>query len=128
MRGNYAFGQGIAPVNMQEFIDAGLARNVKFVDVPDISYITHTFSLWAANRPPHPNAAKLFANWQLTKEGQQIFSTSVSYNPRRRDVPIVDPSLVPRPNQRYFRSSTETAFPELEKTRALLTKITGLPA
>jgi ABC-type Fe3+ transport system substrate-binding protein len=128
VRGNYALAQGLSPANLQEFLDAGLARNVKFVDIPDVAYVTHTFSLWLANRAPHPNAAKLYANWLLTKEGQQMFSSNMVINARRADVAVADPLGVPKPGQHYFRSSTEAAFPELEKTRALLTKITGLPA
>lgn len=128
VRGNYAIGHGMAPPNLQEFIDAGLARNVKFVDIPDVTFITYTFSLWAANRAPHPNATKLFANWMLSKEGMQLFSTNLAVNVRRTDVPLVDPNAVPRPNQRYFFSSNESGLAEVEKTRALVARITGAPA
>jgi iron(III) transport system substrate-binding protein len=128
VRGNFAIAQGMAPPNLQEFIDAGIGKNVKFVDIPDVSYISHTFTLWAVNRAPHPNAAKLFANWFLTKDGQQIYSSNMTLNARRNDVPVVDPSALPRPGQHYLYSSAEATIPELEKTRAIMTKITGVPA
>jgi ABC-type Fe3+ transport system substrate-binding protein len=36
--------------------------------------------------PPNPNAAKLFVNWLLSKEGQEIFSKSLGQATRRLDV------------------------------------------
>lgn len=36
--------------------------------------------------PPHPNATKLFVNWLLSKEGQEIFSKSLGQATRRLDV------------------------------------------
>jgi ABC-type Fe3+ transport system substrate-binding protein len=127
VRGTCAIGHGLAPPNMREFVDAGLAKNVRFVDIPDVTFITYTFSLWAANRPPHPNATKLFANWMLTKPGMQLLSSNLNLNVRRSDVPIIDPNAVTRPSQHYFFSSSESALPEIEKTRALVTRITGEP-
>jgi iron(III) transport system substrate-binding protein len=38
------------------------------------------------NRAPHPNAAKVFVNWLLSREGQ-ITSQSVTANSRRMDIP-----------------------------------------
>jgi ABC-type Fe3+ transport system substrate-binding protein len=128
VRSTFAIAQGPQLPNMQEFIDAGLAKNVKFVDIPDVSYISYTYSLWLANRAPHPSAAKLFANWTLTQEGQRSWSTSMDLNPRRTDVPLFDPNAVPYPRQWYLNSSYEAILPELEKTRELMTKVTGLPA
>lgn len=128
VRGTCAIGHGLAPPNLREFVDAGLARSVKFVDIPDVTFITYTFSLWAANRPPHPNAAKLFANWMLTKPGMQLLSSNLNLNVRRTEVPTIDPNAVTRPGQHYFFSSSESALPEIEKTRVLVAKITGEPA
>ena len=128
VRGNYAIGHGMSAQNLKEFTDAGLGRNVKFVDIPDVAFITYTFSLWAANKPPHPNAAKLFANWMLTKEGMALFSTNVELNVRRTDVPAYDPNFVPRPKQHYFFSSNEAGIAEVRKTEALVAQITGQPA
>jgi iron(III) transport system substrate-binding protein len=128
VRGTMPIGHGITLANLVDFRDAGLAGNVKFIDVPDVSYITSAFSLWAANRAPHPNAAKLIANWFLTRDGQQAFATNVGLNARRTDVPPIDPTSLARPGQRYFYSSVEASFPDMEKTRALITRLTGSPA
>ena len=44
------------------------------------------------NRAPHPNAAKVFVNWLLSREGQSAFQRAISSpgdakNSRRIDVP-----------------------------------------
>jgi iron(III) transport system substrate-binding protein len=128
VRGNYAIGHGMSPNDLKEFVDAGLAKNVKFVDIPDVAFITYTFSLWVANRAPHPNAAKLFLNWMLTQEGMQSFSSNVGVNVRRTDVMPYDQNFLPRPGQHYFFSSNEAGLAEVQKTRALVERITGQPA
>lgn len=49
-------------------------------------------SLALLNRAPHPNAAKVFINWLLSREGQTLFQKVISQpgdprNSRRTDVP-----------------------------------------
>jgi iron(III) transport system substrate-binding protein len=49
-------------------------------------------SLALMNRAPHPNAAKVFINWLLSREGQTLFQKAISVpgdprNSRRVDVP-----------------------------------------
>ena len=34
------------------------------------------------NQAPHPNAAKVFANWLLGRDGQEIFSRSMGVGSR----------------------------------------------
>jgi iron(III) transport system substrate-binding protein len=61
------------------------------------------------DRAPHPNAAKLFVNWLLSKEGLTFVHDNVreAPNPRnslRKDVPKtnVDPGSMPKPGVKYF--------------------------
>ncbi len=52
------------------------------------------------NRAPHPNAAKVFLNWLLSKKGQTAWTTHAGTNSRRLDVTVGrDPR--PNPNVRY---------------------------
>jgi ABC-type glycerol-3-phosphate transport system substrate-binding protein len=48
---------------------------------------------------PHPNAAKVFINWFLSKDGQvaweEGFREPVPRNSRRLDVPVIDPDTYP---------------------------------
>ena len=128
VRGNYAIAHGLGPQTLQEFVRPGAGAHVKFVDIPNVTYISYTFTLWAANRAPNPHAAKLFANWMLTRDGQQLLSTHLAQNVRRTDVPLVDPGAILRPGQYYFKSSNKKALAEVKKTRTLLRQITSMRA
>ncbi|HEY7064151.1 MAG TPA: extracellular solute-binding protein [Chloroflexota bacterium] len=75
----------------------GLASNVKTIPYPVPVAVAGAHSVLAVNRPPHPNARKLFLNWLLTPEGQVTISTAIQSNSARLDVPIFDPeSEVPK--------------------------------
>jgi iron(III) transport system substrate-binding protein len=52
------------------------------------------------NRAPHPNAAKLYINWLLSKEAQTIFARATGYISNRLDVPTdhAPPWRVPQPD------------------------------
>jgi ABC-type Fe3+ transport system substrate-binding protein len=51
------------------------------------------------NRAPHPNAAKVYLNWLLSREGQTTFARGVGYVSSRVDVPTdhVLPWRIPEP-------------------------------
>jgi iron(III) transport system substrate-binding protein len=51
------------------------------------------------NRAPHPNAAKLYLNWLLSKEGQTSFARAAGYVSSRLDVPTdhAAPWRIPQP-------------------------------
>jgi iron(III) transport system substrate-binding protein len=66
-------------------------------------------SLALMNRAPHPNAAKVFINWLLSREGQSLFQKVISQpgdprNSRRIDVPKdhVPPDEQRRDKMSYF--------------------------
>jgi ABC-type Fe3+ transport system substrate-binding protein len=50
-------------------------------------YVSSFGSLGLMNRAPHPNAAVVFINWLLSKEGQLVWSKAVNAVSRRVDVP-----------------------------------------
>lgn len=55
-------------------------------------------AIYLYNRAPHPNAAKLFINWALTREGQTAFTQQTQIPSRRTDVPVPDPADYPSTN------------------------------
>jgi iron(III) transport system substrate-binding protein len=64
-------------------------------------------SLAMMNRAPHPNAAKVFVNWLLSREGQTLFQKVISVpgdarNSRRVDVPK---DHIPADQQRHDKMS-----------------------
>jgi iron(III) transport system substrate-binding protein len=62
------------------------------------------------NKAPHANAAKLFLNWILTKEGQTILSTTIGLPSRRVDVSTSHllKATVPQPGQTYIEYTEES--------------------
>jgi iron(III) transport system substrate-binding protein len=126
VRGRYAVIGGVTKPELQAFLDQGLGKNVKFVDIPDLAYVTHADSLWYVNRAPHPSAAKLFANWVLTKEGQDAYSKGTEQNSRRTDVAVYDQEEVPKPSQHYVRIGPEDTVAEVTKTQKLLADLAGI--
>ncbi|MBI4331310.1 MAG: ABC transporter substrate-binding protein [Chloroflexi bacterium] len=60
----------------------------------------------------HPNAAAVFVNWLLTKEGQTVFSRSWKVPSARQDVPTegIHPALTLRPGEKIVLASEEFAL------------------
>ena len=51
-------------------------------------------ALAAVKDGPHPNAAKVFVNWLLSPEGQNVFVKAQLLTPVRKDVPDFVPSFL----------------------------------
>jgi len=110
---NYAqevdmLGQGRFPVGIglsDSMIEERTKRGVPIVIVDPrqvkegtpISPVSGGLSL--VNRAPHPNAAKLYINWLLSKEAQTIFARATGYISNRLDVPTdhAPPWRIPQP-------------------------------
>jgi len=70
------------------FIDQGAPLGVIEV-LENRGYLTSAWgSVTLLNRSPHPNAAKIYINYILSKEGQTALSKASGYLSRRTDVPI----------------------------------------
>lgn len=67
------------------------------------------------NRGPHPNAAKVYVNWLLSKEGQYNYARALGYVSRRLDVPndYAEPWRAPQPGaiKTYTREAMEAKEP-----------------
>src|SRR5207237_8206645 len=123
MRGRYPISIPSAPAPIiKEFRDQGLAQNIKTLELPKTSFVT-MYSIMAFNRQPHPNAAKLFVNWMLTKAGQEVSSQNLAFNSRRTDVAPADPTVVRSPGVEYVEMNREEIYPEIIKTQELLAEL-----
>jgi len=90
------------------------------VDFPDAAVVSSSGGLFLVNRAPHPNAAKLFINWALTKEGQTAWCIPNGWNSRRADVEPGDKSALPRSDLKYVYAYREESLPAQEETRKWL--------
>ncbi|HLB28561.1 MAG TPA: extracellular solute-binding protein [Dehalococcoidia bacterium] len=59
------------------------------------------------NKAPHPNAAKVYINWLLTKEGQTEFARAVALPSRRLDVPTEGMPSEMMPVEGYWAHDSE---------------------
>src|SRR5262245_4272151 len=85
-KGKLAFTIGLSYYTYEPFIKAGLP--VK--PVPRLREGAHANNgsgvIAVVKNPPHPNAARIFVNWLLSKEGQELYGKAMTQGTRRLDV------------------------------------------
>jgi len=85
-RGKISFVMGLGYYSYQPFLKAGLPVQ-PLPTLKEGTYISGgSGHLVALKNPPHPNAAKLFINWFLSREGQDVYSRALGQGTRRLDV------------------------------------------
>lgn len=116
-RGTFPVAIGMNRAVLQEFLDQGLGKSLKPIQLPELLYNT-AHGVWLFNRAPHPNAARLLANWSLTKAGQETWSKAYQYNSLRSDVALYDPENPPIKEAVWM--SAEENIPVQNETRDFL--------
>jgi iron(III) transport system substrate-binding protein len=101
---SYPICLAITPVYMTQYEGVVPVQELILADLPTaVAGGYGIVSLW--NQAPHPNAAKVFANWIATKEGVSVYGAIDQVAPVRTDV---DPTawvpqhLIPKPGKEYF--------------------------
>jgi ABC-type glycerol-3-phosphate transport system substrate-binding protein len=121
-----ALGPGNSHALMEPYIKAGVPIDLrKFGNAPDLNDITLGGStLWVMKDRPHPNGARLFINWLLSKEVQTGFAKATEQNSRRNDVPsVADADGTPVPGAHYVAPQAEENVPILDKALATVAAI-----
>jgi iron(III) transport system substrate-binding protein len=91
VRGQYPIGIGLSDTHLSQFQKEGVGLNVKSLILPETTAVNSGFGAVALlDRAPHPNAAKVFINWVLSREGQATIAPAVRVNSRRLDVAVVE--------------------------------------
>jgi iron(III) transport system substrate-binding protein len=75
------------------------------------------------DRAPHPNAAKVYVNWLLSREGQIAFQEETKIASLRTDVPKNNVILVPKPGKTYVNAGAEAYGSTLQGIGTLVTDI-----
>jgi iron(III) transport system substrate-binding protein len=85
-KGKTSLVMGLSYYSLLPFIKAGLP--VKSVPIPlDESYVSGgSGNVTIIKDGPHPNATKVFVNWFLGQEGQEVYSRAMGQGTRRLDV------------------------------------------
>jgi ABC-type Fe3+ transport system substrate-binding protein len=131
-----AIGQGRYPVliGTADFIAIARAKQgvpIAIVDPrqlkegTDVSPANGAAALF--NRAPHPNAAKVYINWLLGKDGQTVFARASGYVSARADVPSdhTEPWRVPQPGA--IKTYTKAAMQVKDHLLPLLNEVFGNP-
>lgn len=114
-RGRYAIGIGPDTKETAAFMDLGAP--IALVWPKEGSWTSSMGgSLGIHLDSPHPNAAAVFVNWLLTKEGQTLFSQGFGFPGTRMDITSeVNPKILPPADVKVF-------VPSLEETEEWIRK------
>jgi len=106
--GKYPMGTGISDTETRTFADKGapIAQIAHLKEGANLTCGWGTANL--LTHAPHPNAAKVYLNWLLSKEGQLAWQTHTSDNSARIDIAkdMVAPEKHVVPGVKYFPNYT----------------------
>ncbi|MFC4029942.1 ABC transporter substrate-binding protein [Streptomyces polygonati] len=106
-RGKYAVALAVGQLDVSKAMSDGLPIQVVS---PDLEQTTSGFGfLGVSNKPPHPNAAKLLAQWLACPDGNKAWNTAYDSVSTRTDV--TPPSdlpdwTIPKPGKTYFDTNS----------------------
>lgn len=105
-------------------VDAPLGYSIPGESRPRLA--TSSGGLALIKDAPHPNAAKLFINWLLTREGQYAFNKPYTTQSTRVDVPtdFLPPDVIRKPGVEYFWE-TEDYIRSMDETVKVAREIFG---
>ncbi|HLY67296.1 MAG TPA: hypothetical protein VKU60_17290 [Chloroflexota bacterium] len=85
-----------------DFQREGLGLNVKplAIATPTGAQFSMSVSIGLINKAPHPNAARIFLSWLLSREGQSLYAKTLGQNSRRLDVNDGPQDMRPNPNEK----------------------------
>lgn len=126
--------RGKYPIALAPYVDAvadfqKAGAPIKWVSPVEGVYLSSgaSGSLSYFSQAPHPNAAKVFVNWFLTKEALTVWSKSSLTQSARKDVPtdFLYPEGIRDPKVKYFNSNTEEVLMKEEAAYKLAREIYG---
>jgi ABC-type Fe3+ transport system substrate-binding protein len=80
--------------------------------------------LYVFDRPPHPNATKVFVNWILSKDVQYGLAKVMLQDSRRLDLPsVAEPERVPLNGVAYIETQREEYLDEVEAASKFIAAI-----
>ncbi|MGH7833825.1 MAG: ABC transporter substrate-binding protein, partial [Candidatus Binatia bacterium] len=103
-RGTYPIAVGLSATERADLRKDGIEAEALKFGKGDADRSPGQGIMGLVNRAPHPNAAKLFVNWMISKEGMQILSDVEGKPVTRTDVNYahLSPDVLPEPNKEYF--------------------------
>jgi len=95
--------------NLRDFRKAGLQFDVRNLgNTPETAYLgADGASLAVFNGRPHPNAARVFVNWIMTRRIAHGMAVGSGYDSRRSDVTSVNPDSRAIPGAKYVMAQKD---------------------
>jgi iron(III) transport system substrate-binding protein len=125
VRGRQPIAFGVSGGQLVEFQNQGLGQNVKALAPTTAAgaRLSPGFGALALiNRPPHPNATRVYVNWLLSKEGQTAWARLVEDCSRRLDVSDCAPGNRPDPTRQYPPSINHEDYQHFQDEAMALAK------
>jgi ABC-type Fe3+ transport system substrate-binding protein len=124
-RGRYPIGLGVPTHVLLLLQNEGVGTNVKKLSGGQQGLTISTGAIQLMDRPPHPNATKVFVNWLLSQRTQAQLSQTVGLNSRRRDVPAAKPEEVVDPSQldKYVSHQDERWLPARQRVLEIVNEL-----
>lgn len=122
IRGDYAIGLALPREQLVRYWQQGIGKNVQPLNDPEFTdaVTTGSAAVGIFNRRPHPNAARVYLNWLLSKDGQTSWAQLTGgRNSLRLDVPVGEPSTAIDPKRKY----QQTAVEDMNAQRQALIKL-----
>ena len=117
VRGRFPIALGVNPLLLKQFQAQGLGKSLKLLRFPELDTVNFGTTAWLVNRAPHPNAAKLFINWLLTRDAQAAWAKDVETNSRRVGVEPGNPEFAVPKGAKFFQVDAEENLPQVIKTQ-----------
>ncbi len=92
VRGRYPIGLGVVSFYYAPFAERGLTKDIAFVKGVNPLVTSSSGVVTLIANAPHPNAAKVFLNWLLSRDTQEAWSKSTGTNSMRADVKPGNPA------------------------------------
>ena len=120
VRGQYPIAIGLNEYVLVLFQGKGAGQNIGAVVDPKtaVYWASGSSGIGLFNRAPHPNAAKIYINWLLSRNGQIEWVKTLT-NSRRVDVPPSEPKSAMKPGRVYHNVQAEDMIPQRRRIQQL---------
>ncbi|MDP2644457.1 MAG: extracellular solute-binding protein [Desulfobacterales bacterium] len=108
-RGKYSVSVSVPGSPIAAMLNAG--AHITHVSVKEGTYLSYDGAIIGiAAKAPHPNAAKVFVNWLLSRDGQAFAQKAMKYMSARNDISTEEVNSENRriPGERYFAAANST--------------------
>jgi iron(III) transport system substrate-binding protein len=124
VRGRHPIAIGLNEYFLIIFQEKGLGKNINAVADPKTGgyWSSGSSGIGVFNRAPHPNAAKVYVNWLLSRSGQTDWIQTQT-NSRRTDVAPFDPKTAMKPGRTYSNTQAEDMLAQRRRIQELATEL-----